>query len=90
MIERDNLYKTNIHRFGYRENLAYKLYYGKEFVFTKLDETYNMIADKLVSAAVTYDHLVQELNPLYEERRSIFFEIWKQYEADKLTRKGPL
>lgn len=80
MLERDNLYGTNIHRYGYREKLAYKDV-EKEFVFSAQDETYNMIADKLVSAAVSYDRLIQGLNPLYEERRNIFFKIWKQYEA---------
>lgn len=80
MLERDDLYGTNFHRYGYREDLDYKADTKSEFMFTVKDETYNMIANKILSSAVSYDRLIKRSNPLYEERSIIFFEIWKQYE----------
>jgi hypothetical protein len=83
MFERDDCYGTNFHRYGYEEELDYRKYVLPKGMFTVRDETYAMIAGKLFSAAISYDHLIERLNPDYEERSSIFFEIWKQYEAGR-------
>ena len=80
MLARDDIYGTNFHRFGYQEELDYKVDTRSEFIFTVKGETYNMIAIKILSAAISYDRLIKHSNPLYEERSRIFFEIWKEYE----------
>jgi hypothetical protein len=87
MIERDLLYETNFHRYGYREVLDYKSDEIPGCQVEGQDKTYNMIADKLYSAAISYDRLIQRLNPEYEERRHILFEIWKQYEIELFDNK---
>ena len=81
MLERDNQYGTNFHRYGYAEQLDYQTNIGQEFSFDKKEDTYNLIASKLCAAAVSYDRMITRLNPVYEERRSIFFNIWKQYDS---------
>ena len=40
-----------------------------------------MIANKIYSVALAYDRLIKRFNPKYEERSSLFFEIWKEYDA---------
>ncbi len=120
MIERDNNYGTNFHRYGYREILDYKevlaecqfagtddthnTIMSKDYVHDVItgkddthdsigvtddaqamiagkDDTHTMIAGKLYAAAISYDRLIKRLNPQYEERSFIFFEIWRQYIA---------
>lgn len=66
MIERDNCYGTNFHRYGYKENLDYLGVAKEGFPFIKKDETYNLIAFKIYSAAMSYDRLIKTLNPDYE------------------------
>lgn len=71
--------KSGIHRYGYHEHLEYRNRSG--FSFVEKDETYNMIANKIYSVALAYDRLIKRSNPKYEERSSLFFEIWKEYDA---------
>lgn len=80
MVERDNCHGTRFHRYGYHEILDYKTVELLECPLKKSDESFNLIAGKLYAAAVSYDRLIKNLNPDYEERRSILLEIWKQYE----------
>ena len=81
MIDRDDRCGTNFHRYGYRETLDYRTVVIPDFPFAVKDETYGHIARKLYSAAISYDRQISLLNPAYEERSSIFFELWKQYDA---------
>ncbi|MDF2544229.1 MAG: hypothetical protein K0S47_3947 [Herbinix sp.] len=80
MIERDDYYGTNFHRYGYHEELDYRCVSNISFKFAFKDDTYNIIANKILSAAVSYDRLISRLNPGYQPRSDIFFEVWKQYE----------
>lgn len=82
MMERDDLYGTSFHRYGYREDLDYQAVDMSEFQFEVKDDTYHMIAHKLFSAAISYDRLIKRFNPAYEERSSIFFDLWEHYEAN--------
>lgn len=85
MLERDNQYGINFHRYGHREMLDYfsdlQADEQSDYCIEPKDETYQHIANKLKAAAVSYDRLIKRLNPSYEERRGIYFEIWKQYDA---------
>jgi hypothetical protein len=81
MIDRDDRCGTNFHRYGYREMLDYRTVAIPDFPFAVKDETYGHITRKLYSAAISYDRQVSLLNPAYEERSSIFFELWKQYDS---------
>lgn len=81
MQERDDCYGITFHRFGYHENLEYKAVDSSGFSFVEKDETYNMIAHKIYSVALAYDRLIKRSNSEYEERSSLFFEIWREYES---------
>lgn len=77
MLERDNYHGTTFHRYGYHEDLEYRAVNMSEFLFVEKDETYNMIAHKIYSVALAYNRLIKRSNPEYEERSSLFFEMWK-------------
>ncbi|NLK04451.1 MAG: hypothetical protein GX319_08590 [Clostridiales bacterium] len=79
MIDRDDRLGTNFHRYGYHEALDYLKVMESECPYSDGDEIFNMIADKIYAAALTYDRLIKKLNPSYEERSDIFFKIWEQY-----------
>ncbi|NLO09507.1 MAG: hypothetical protein GX129_06505 [Clostridiales bacterium] len=83
MVDRDDRLGTNFHRYGNHESLDYLNAMKSECPYSDCDDVYNMIADKIYAAAVTYDRLIKKLNPMYEERRSIFFKIWEQYISEK-------
>jgi hypothetical protein len=81
MLDRDNKYQTNFHRYGYAENIAYKnidISHCEKYL-TKQDDTYDYIAKNLCRAVVCYDNLVASSNSLYKKRSDIFFEIWDSY-----------
>lgn len=82
MVLRDMKYGTNHHRYGYEEELTYLKYQGKCPVKSGND-TFDLIADKLYSAALAYDELTKVFYPEYESRSEIFFEIWKCYEENR-------
>ena len=82
MVLRDMQYGTNHHRYGYEEELTYSKYMGKCPVKSGND-TFDLIADKLYSAALAYDELTKEFYPEYESRSENFFEIWKCYEKNR-------
>lgn len=82
MVLRDMKYGTNHHRYGYEEELVYLKYKGKCPVKSGND-TFDLIADKLYSAALAYDELAKTFYPEYESRSEIFFEIWKCYEQNR-------
>lgn len=81
MLERDDFYGKTFHRYGYREELDYNQDTITMFKFDVKGETYNKIAHKILSAAISYDRLIKRSNPLYEERSDIFIKIWNCYEA---------
>lgn len=89
MVMRDDAYGTNFHRYGHGEKPAYPLA-GKadSGLWDGREKCFADIGGKLYAAAVTYDKLVKELNPFYEECRQIFFEIWKQYDEGMRTAEG--
>lgn len=82
MVLRDIKYGTNHHRYGYEEELTYLKYKGKCPVKSG-NGTFDLVADKLYSAALAYDELTKEFYPEYESRSEIFFEIWKCYEENR-------
>ncbi len=82
MVLRDMKYGTNHHRYGYEEELTYLNYKGKCPVKSG-DDTFDLIADKLYSAALAYDELTKVFYPEYESRSENFFEIWKCYEHNR-------
>ena len=82
MVLRDMKYGTNHHRYGYEEELTYLNYKGRCPVKSGND-TFDIIADKIYSAALTYDELTKAFYPEYESRSGIFFEIWKCYEENR-------
>lgn len=81
MVDRDNKYQTNFHRYGYSEELQYKKVdvsmAGK--YFGQGDETFNYIAENLYRAIMSYDKLVGDNNPIYEKRVYVFLEIWDNW-----------
>lgn len=81
MEGRDNLYKTNFHRYGYAEQIAYnKINISNcEKYMTDQDDTYNYIARNLCKAAICYDNLAAASNAFYQKRSNIFFDIWDCY-----------
>lgn len=83
MVLRDIKYGTNIHRYGHEEELVYLKYQDKCPLQTEND-TFNLIADKLYCAALTYDALTKYFYPDYESRTSDFWKIWKCYETNQL------
>lgn len=82
MVLRDIERGTNHHRYGYEEELAYMRNKDKCPIKASND-TFNMIADKLYCAALTYDELMLQLYPEYKRRSQDFFEIWKCYEQNR-------
>lgn len=82
MVLRDMKCGTNHHRYGYEEDLTYLKYKGKCSVKSGND-TFDLIVDKLYSAALAYDELTKEFYPEYESRSENFFEIWKCYEKNR-------
>ncbi len=82
MVLRDMKYGTNHHRYGYEEDLTYLKYKGKCPVKSGND-TFDLIADKIYSAAMAYDELTKEFYPEYENRSENLFEIWKCYEEKR-------
>ena len=70
---------TNHHRYGYEEKIAYMNNKHKCPIKTGND-SFNIIADKIYCAALTYDELTLLFYPEYETRCSDFMEIWKCYE----------
>lgn len=82
MVLRDMKYGTNHHRYGYEEELTYVKYQGKCPVKSG-NGTFDLIADKLYSAALAYDELTKAFYPEYESRSENFFEIWKCYEEKR-------
>lgn len=82
MVLRDMEYGTNHHRYGYEEELVYTKYQG-ECPVKSGNDTFDLIADKIYSAALAYDELTKEFYPEYECRSGSFFEIWKCYEENR-------
>lgn len=82
MVLRDMKYGTNHHRYGYEEELIYVKYQGM-CPMKSGNDTFDLIADKLYSAALAYDELTKIFYPEYEGRSEIFFEIWKCYEENR-------
>lgn len=78
MVLRDIQYGTNHHRYGYEEENAYLKHKGK-CTFQIGNDTFNLIADKLYCAAITYDELTALFYRDYEKRSPNLFEIWKCY-----------
>lgn len=79
MVLRDLKYGTNHHRYGYEEEPAY--WENKNKCTVKAEnEGFNMIADKLYCAALTYDSLTKAFYPEYQEKSRAFFDIWDAYE----------
>lgn len=85
MVIRDNEYGTNIHRYGYGEQLDYLLVEMADAEVFKVagEEVYNEIVTNLYRAAASYDRLAQKANPLYKSRLAIFFEIWRTYITER-------
>lgn len=79
MVLRDLEHGTNHHRYGYEEDLAY-INHGGECTIHTDNPFFHMITDKLYAAALTYDELVGEFYPDYEERSKYFFAIANCYE----------
>ena len=82
MIDRDDSLGDNFHRYGSHEALNYMNVIESGCPYSGGDEIFNMIACKIYAAAITYDQLIKELNPSYEERSKIFIEIWEEYERN--------
>lgn len=82
MVDRDDRLGCNFHRYGSHEALDYMNVIETGCPYSDGDEIFNMIASKIYAAAITYDQLIKELNPSYEERSSIFFKIWEEYERN--------
>ncbi|MGN1159135.1 MAG: hypothetical protein ACI4SE_02955 [Lachnospiraceae bacterium] len=82
MVLRDMEYGTNHHRYGYEEKIAYMSNQHKCPIKTENDG-FNIIADKIYCAALTYDELTKLFYPEYQARCSEFMEIWKCYEQSR-------
>lgn len=82
MVLRDIRYGTNHHRYGYEEELAYMKNRNLCPIKTEND-TFNIIADRLYCAALTYDELTLAFYPHYKRRCPDFFAIWECYEKGK-------
>ena len=78
---RDKEYETNIHRYGYAENLEYLEIFDKGVfgVANTEDHTYNYITQMIYSALVTYEKLMPKLDKGYRCQLSNFLEIWHSY-----------
>lgn len=80
MVLRDLKYGTNFHRYGYAEVLEYKKVGSQDYPYKKDDDSFNLIASKLYSAAVTYDRLTKVFYPMETERLHLFLSIWDFYD----------
>lgn len=80
MIERDNRYGINFHRYGDKECLEYLQSKLMNSSLRMKDETFQMIAEKIYQAGAAYDELIQRLNPEYSERLPILWELWLEYD----------
>lgn len=83
MVLRDIKYGTNHHRYGYAEELEYLKNKNNCPIHTN-NERFDLIADKIYCAALTYDELTKALYPEYRTRCSYFFEIWNSYEQARV------
>ena len=83
MVLRDMAHGTNHHQYGYEEKIAYMSNKYKCPIKTGND-CFNIIADKIYCAALTYDELTLLFYPKYKSRCSDFMEIWKSYERGKI------
>ena len=83
MVLRDMEHGTNHHRYGYEEKIAYMNNKHKCPIKTGNDY-FDIIADKIYCAALTYDELTRLFYPEYKTRCSDFLEIWKCYERGKM------
>jgi len=80
MVMRDSEHKTSHHRYGYSEELEYSKDLGK-CPFKTGDSAFDRIADKLYSAALSYDRLVKNFYMDYTDRSADFLAIWEAYES---------
>jgi hypothetical protein len=80
MILRDMKYGTTFHRYGYQEELEYLQVDKAKCPYRRENPTFNMIAAKIYSTAITYDKLTLAFYPEYKERKEILFAIWDYYE----------
>lgn len=87
MVLRDLKYGTNHHRYGYEEDLEYIMNKNKSPIHTK-NERFNLIADKIHCAALTYDELTKAFYPEFRTRSTYFFDIWNSYEQARRCREG--
>lgn len=84
--ERDKRLNTRIHRYGGREELAYRKIDGqgreaervREWIKGE-DETFRYIAESIFRAVSAYGMLKIEENSDPESRRGVFLEIWEKY-----------
>ncbi len=81
MVLRDIKYETNHHRYGYEEEIAY-LSNKNKCPIHKKNNSFNLIADKIYCAALTYDELTDMFYPENKRRSSDFFAIWECYERE--------
>ena len=79
MILRDKEFGTSHHRYGHSESLEYTGDLGK-MPYTTEDPAFDMIADHLYAAALSYDRLVKNFYPGYQDRSDDLFAVWDQYE----------
>lgn len=79
MQERDREHNTSFHRYGYREPLVYREGQGIGQQLCHADETFCHIADNLYRAVVSYERLMKDMCPQYEERSRFFFSVWETY-----------
>lgn len=81
MEDRDNLYQTNFHRYGYAEQIDYRhvdISHCCKYL-TNQDDTYNHIVQNLCRAVICYDNLASNSNTMYQKQSDIFFDIWDSY-----------
>lgn len=84
MVLRDIEHGTNHHRYGYKEEIEYMRNKGKCPIKTG-DTHFELIADKIYCAALTYDELTLLFYPMYQKRCADFMEIWKCYEQGRIA-----
>lgn len=80
MVLRDLKYGTNFHRYGYAEVLEYNKIGFQDCPYKREDDSFNLIASKLYSAAVTYDRLTKIFYPIETEKLHLFLSIWDCYD----------
>ncbi|MDP4093506.1 MAG: hypothetical protein Q8920_09110 [Bacillota bacterium] len=81
MEMRDKEKNTNIHRYGYEEELEYlKVFNDEDSAFARTpNETYNYISKLLYSAVKSYDRLSYLIDNSYKQRFENYLEIWACY-----------